>query len=236
MSGSWVALLSGGKDSSWALYRARERGLDVTHVLAAQPADDSYLFHVPATDLTELIAESVGLSYRSFPVASPASTDAGAAGDAELDTLAEALKALEGELDGVLAGLISGAVASEFQHDRLARLCEQFGIEQCSPLWGVDPEPALRRMVDHGFEIRVVAVAAAGLDETWLGRRLDHAAIDELVELAARHRLHVLGEGGEYETLVVDGPHMDRRLAFDADPRWDGPRGQLEIRNARLVG
>lgn len=236
MSGAWVALLSGGKDSSWALYQALERGLDVSHVLAAQPDDDSYLFHVPATELTELIAESVGLPYRSFPVPSPAGTDAGAIGDDEREALAGALDALDTDLDGTLAGIITGAVESEFQHDRLAQLCERFGLAQFSPLWGADPEPALRRMLDRGFDIRIVAVAAGGLDDTWLGRRLDHAAVDELVERAASHGLHVLGEGGEYETLVVDGPHMDERLAFDAEPRWDGLRGRLAIRTARLVG
>lgn len=233
-AGHWVALLSGGKDSSWALYRAREAGLPVTHALAAQPVDDSYLFHVPATELTALIAESAGLAFHSFPVDPPESTDAGAAGDAELEALAAALDDLSSKLDGQLSGITAGAVASSFQQDRLEQLCKRFDLEQFAPLWGVEPEPALRRMVDHGFDIRIVAVAAEGLDRSWLGRRIDEAAVDELVALSERHGIHVLGEGGEYETIVVDGPHMDERVAFEAEERWDGVRGHLEITDAWL--
>jgi diphthine-ammonia ligase len=47
--------------------------------------------------------------------------------------------------------------------------------------------------------------------------------------------VHVLGEGGEFETLVVDAPHMDRRIEIDADPVWEGTRGHLDITDARLA-
>ncbi|MFC6771084.1 ATP-binding protein, partial [Halorubrum pallidum] len=33
---------------------------------------------------------------------------------------------------------------------------------------------------------------------------------------------------------VVDGPHMDRRIAMETDAVWEGDRGHLTVRNARL--
>ena len=89
-------------------------------------------------------------------------------------------------------------------------------------------------MLDAGFEIRVIAVAARGLGESWLGRTLDADAFDELEALSDEYGVHVLGEGGEFETLVADGPHMDRRLAFDYETEWDDVRGQLRITDAWL--
>jgi diphthamide synthase (EF-2-diphthine--ammonia ligase) len=40
--------------------------------------------------------------------------------------------------------------------------------------------------------------------------------------------------GGEFETLVVDGPHMDRRIALEYGTEWDGSRGTLDVRDAWL--
>jgi len=59
--GQWVSLFSGGKDSSWALYRALEEGLDVGRLVTVHPEGDSYMYHVPATRLADLAAESIGI-------------------------------------------------------------------------------------------------------------------------------------------------------------------------------
>jgi len=89
-------------------------------------------------------------------------------------------------------------------------------------------------MLDAGFEIRIIRVAAGGLDESWLGRTLDAAALDELAALNEEYGVHVLGEGGEFETLVTDGPHMDRPLRLDYESEWDGTRGRLRIEDGSL--
>jgi uncharacterized protein (TIGR00290 family) len=89
-------------------------------------------------------------------------------------------------------------------------------------------------MLEAGFEIRIVQVAAAGLDESWLGRRLDEAALAELARLNDRYGVHLLGEGGEFETLVTDAPHMDRPIELEYEPVWEGSRGHLRITDARL--
>lgn len=235
MSGPWVSLFSGGKDSSWALHRALEVGLPVETLVTVHPAPDSYLYHVPATRLAGLAAESIGLPLLEVDAAVPADgpVDAAAQGDRELEPLEAALAGYRDERGG-LAGVTAGAVESEYQRDRLAGLCDRLGGELYAPLWRADPLEAGRAMVDAGFDVRIVRVAADGLDESWLGRRLDHAALESLAALEASRGVHVLGEGGEYETLVVDGPHMDRRLAFEATATWDGVRGELRVEDAWL--
>jgi ABC transporter with metal-binding/Fe-S-binding domain ATP-binding protein len=234
--GAWVSLFSGGKDSSFALYRALERGLPVERLVTVHPEGDSYMYHVPATELAGLAAESIDVplvDVRPAEFAAAEATDAGRQGDAELEPLEAALSELDRELGG-LAGVTAGAVESEYQTSRIEGMCDRLGVDLFAPLWQGDPEAIAAAMLDAGFEVVVVRVAAAGLDESWLGRRLDAEALAALRDLNDDYGVHVLGEGGEFETLVTDGPHMDRPIELDYGTEWDGTRGRLRIEDARL--
>jgi len=145
-----------------------------------------------------------------------------------------ALREIDAE-DGVdLAGVTAGAVESEFQTSRIQQMCDRLGIDLFAPLWQADPVALAQAMFAAGFEIRIVQVAAYGLDESWLGRRYDADALETLLDLREEYGVHPLGEGGEFETYVVDGPHMDRRIDMTYDTVWEGDRGHVEIRDARL--
>ncbi|MFC7155473.1 diphthine--ammonia ligase [Halomarina halobia] len=232
----WVSLFSGGKDSSWALYRALEADHPVERLVTVHPTGDSYMYHVPATDLAELAAESVGIplvSVRPGDFGADDVADASAQGDAELEPLEAALGDLAADLGGI-GGVTAGAVESTFQTDRIRAMCDRLDAELFAPLWRRDPRELADAMLDAGFEIMIVQVAAAGLDESWLGRTLDADALADLEALNDRYGVHVLGEGGEFETLVVDAPHMERRIELEYETEWDGTRGRLRIGDAWL--
>jgi len=243
MTGAWASLFSGGKDSSWALYRALEEGLPVDRLVTVHPGEDSYMYHVPATGLAALAAESIGVplvEVEPGDLGAADATDSGVQGDSELEPLEAALADLDAALredpdaaDG-LAGVTAGAVESEYQTSRIEAMAERLEIELFAPLWQRDPETLAEEMLDAGFEIRIVQVAAAGLDESWLGRTLDRDALADLRDLNEAYGVHLLGEGGEFETLVVDGPHMNRRIELEAEPVWEGGRGHLDIADAWL--
>ncbi|KAI0446839.1 hypothetical protein F4803DRAFT_559258 [Xylaria telfairii] len=75
-----------------------------------------------------------------------------------------------------------------------------------------DDAQLLRDMAAVGLEARIVKVASAGLDEGFLWENVASEAGVQHVERAMRRfgagggRGSILGEGGEFETLVVDGP------------------------------
>ncbi|ELZ76562.1 diphthine--ammonia ligase [Haloferax sp. Atlit-6N] len=235
MTAEWVSLFSGGKDSSWALYRALEEGLNVTRLLTVHPSDDSYMYHVPATDLAALAAESTGIELVEVHPGDLEATDAddsGAQGDAELEPLEAALSDLQSKID--LAGVTAGAIESEFQTNRIQAMCDRLGIDLFAPLWQEDPRELGDAMLEAGFEITIIQVAAHGLDESWLGRTLDADALDELEALNEQYGVHILGEGGEFETLVTDGPHMDRPIELEYETEWEGTHGRLRITDAYL--
>ena len=236
-AGHWVALFSGGKDSSWALYRALSAGLNVSRLLTVHPEEDSYMYHVPETRLAGLAAESIGIELVEVDPGDLDAgdvDDAGAQGDRELEPLEAALAELDSELDGGVAGVTAGAVESEFQTSRIRGMCGRLGIDLFAPLWGGDPDDLAETMLDAGFEIRIVQVAAAGLDESWLGRRFDAGALADLRVLNEEYGVHVLGEGGEFETLVTDGPHMARPIELSSETVWEGIRGHIRVTDARL--
>ncbi|WP_290810040.1 diphthine--ammonia ligase [Halovivax sp.] len=236
-TGGWVALFSGGKDSSWALYCALERGLDVERLVTVHPDGDSYMYHVPATELATLAAESIGIptvAVEPSDFEAESAVESGRQGDAEVVPLESALRNLDEDLPGGIRGLVAGAVESEYQTSRIEGVCDRLGCDLLAPLWREDPRSLAEDMLEAGFEIVIVQVAAAGLDETWLGRTIDAAALAELETLGEEYGVHLLGEGGEYETMVVDGPHMDRRIDLTYETEWDGSRGSIRVTEARL--
>ncbi|WP_255197082.1 diphthine--ammonia ligase [Halorarius litoreus] len=236
-SAPWVSLFSGGKDSSWALYQALEAGHPVERLVTVHPAGDSYMYHTPATHLTALAAESVGidlLDVHPEDFEAEHAVESGEQGDRELEPLERALESLAEEWGGI-GGITAGAVESEYQTSRIQAMCDRLGADLFAPLWQEDPRDLADAMLDAGFEIKILQVAAYGLDESWLGRTLDAEAIAELEALHDDYGVHILGEGGEFETFVVDGPHMARRIELEYDTVWDGDRGHVEITDARLA-
>ena len=236
----WVSLFSGGKDSSLALYRALEADRPVERLVTVHPTGESFMYHVPATELAALAAESIGIPLvdvqpESFEADAHSEEDSGARGDRELEPLEEALDGLADELGGI-GGVTAGAVESSYQATRIEAMCDRLDAELFAPLWQADPRELATAMLEAGFEITIVRVAAYGLDESWLGRTLDAGTLADLEALNDEYGVHILGEGGEFETLVTDGPHMERPIELDYETEFDGTRGSLRITDARLGG
>ncbi len=216
-----AALFSGGKDSSYALFCARLYAWDITHLVTVFSASpESYMYHVPAIELTRLAAQSIGIPL--VEVVTPPEPEV------ELLPLRDTLASL-----GV-DGIVSGALASEYQRRRLDQICQDIGIKSFAPLWHKNPRELIGEMVDEGFEIMIVGCAAEGLDERWLGRILDRTALSELDRLHDRFGIHVAGEGGEYESMVLNGPHMKRRIKVEYEKEWRVHSGKIIIKKAWL--
>ena len=176
---------------------------------------DSWMFQIPGTHLVERQAELCSYSWLGVE------TDGVA--ELEVDDLKSALSKLQ------IDGIVSGALRSDYQKTRLERMCEDLGIKSFTPLWHQSSESHMDNLVANGFKVMITGVSCEGLGKEWLGSILDESSLDKLKKLASKYRFHVDGEGGEYETLVVAGPHMKGELKLDFDICWDGARGHLEF-------
>ncbi|MFQ5816164.1 MAG: TIGR00289 family protein [Candidatus Hydrothermarchaeaceae archaeon] len=219
------ALVSGGKDSLYALYLAsQEPGVEVACLMTALPdREDSYMFHHPNAGFTSLQADAMGL-----PLITRRTSGVKEEELRDLKTMIE-----HADVEAV----VTGALASEYQRKRIEDVCGGLGIACISPLWAMDPLELWEEELALGFEVAITAVSAEGLDEGWLGRKVDHEALGELVELSKKYRFHVGFEGGEAETFVLNMPLFKKRIeVVEASSEWDGVRGVYRIREARLVG
>lgn len=222
-----AVLFSGGKDSMFALHVALEQGWDVKYLVTMLPEnEESWMFHHQCVELTKLQAEAIGIKQ----IIKKTSGEK----EKELEDLIAALK----EISGKIIAVVSGAVASRYQKDRIDVVCKEIGLNSISPLWGKKQLMLVEDEVAAGFEIVVSGVAAAGLDRKWLGRKLDADAIEDLKSLNEKFNINPAGEGGEYETFVLDGPIFKKRIELgDVKKIWDESTasGYIICENAKLI-
>jgi len=132
-------------------------------------------------------------------------------------------------------GVISGALASEYQRTRIEKICYELKIKSFTPIWHKSQELILRDMVKFGFKIIIVGVFAQGFKESWLGRIIDETCINDLVKLQKKHGINIAGEGGEFETLVLDGPIFKKELVLDEVLKeWKRDSGILKVKKSHL--
>ncbi|MDO8428480.1 MAG: diphthine--ammonia ligase [Candidatus Diapherotrites archaeon] len=221
-------LFSGGKDSTYALFKAIQAGHEIVCLLTIRAErDDSYMYQVSNIELTELGAEAMDL-----PLVVEYSTGIK---ELELSELRTALTELKSKLG--LEGVSTGAIASRYQADRIQKICDDLGLKTFNPHWQRNHEELLREMLAHDFKIMIHAVAAQGLDnDLWLGRILDNQAVEELIQLNKKFGVSLIGEGGEFESLVLDCPLFKKKIEIvEAVKEWKGLRGIYKIKKAILV-
>jgi len=219
-----AVLFSGGKDSTYAAWIAQHQGWDVAALVSVLPKGvESLMFHFPNVRWTKIQAEAMGLPHRTID-----------AGQHELLGLREGLHETQEALG--IDGLVRGAVARDYQKSRIDQICDMLGLKSFAPLWRKDPQILVNDLRSFGFKIILSGVGAAGLDESWLGQELTDRRWDLLEKVSKKHGIHLTGEGGEYETFVIDAPHFERRVSVDKTVnRWDGQSGYLVIERASLV-
>ena len=218
-----AALVTGGKDSVLALYRAQQMGHTIKVLATMIPKrSDSYMFHFPNIHLTEYIARAV-----EIPLVT---AETSGIKEKEVGDLKNLLASLDVE------GVVSGAVFSSYQKERIQRICDELGLKSVTPLWHQDPLDLMNELIDLKFKVIIVGVYAYGFDKSWLGREINTKTLEKLVELNKRYQISLVGEGGEYESLVLDAPFFKKRIeVVEAEINYENSSGVLVVKEARLV-
>ena len=123
----------------------------------------------------------------------------------------------------------------EFQKKQFTAACESANLTPIGPIWGREPIEYMQSLLYCNFSFVITAVSSGGLDESWLGRKIDTESLKMLHTLSIKHGFNLNFEGGEAETLVLDCPLFSRQIIIDeAKTVWDGYRGIFEIEAASL--
>ncbi|MEM3577977.1 MAG: TIGR00289 family protein [Candidatus Bathyarchaeia archaeon] len=217
-----AVLVTGGKDSALALHRILRQGYKVKCLVSMIPLrEDSWMFHYPNIHLVKLFAEAA-----EIPLAS---AETSGVKEEEVEDLKRLIAKLDVEI------LVSGAIASNYQKSRIERICEELGIKCLTPLWGEKPLDILNELITFRFDAIITGVYAYGFSKEWLGRKIDEETIKALVVLNERYGVSVVGEGGEYETFVLDAPYFKKKIRIvSAEKFWRNHSGHLLIKEAKL--
>ena len=220
-----AVLFSGGKDSTMAVYKAIEEGYSVEYLVSMiSDNPESYMFHVPNIHITELSSEAMEIPLLTAKTHGVK--------EKELDDLMNVLLDLK---DKGVDAIFAGALSSEYQKSRIDQLCNDIGLESKAPLWHRDPQKYMEEIIELGFEVILISVSAEGLDESWLGRKLDQKLLNDIIDLHGIYGMHMAFEGGEAETLVLDCPIFKKRIKIvESSNVWDRDNGYLLISKAIL--
>ena len=217
-----AVLATGGKDSALALYKVLNEDHEVKYLVSMIPLrEDSWMFHYPNIRLVDLFAEAAEIQL--------VKAETLAVKEREIEDLKRLIEGLD------VDAIVSGAIASTYQKSRIEKICEQLKLKCIAPLWHENPLNILKEILDLKFEVIITGVYAYGFSEEWLGRKIDEASIKALIELNKQYGVSLVGEGGEYETLVLDAPFFKKRIKIvEAEKIWKNQSGYFLITKAKL--
>ncbi len=197
-----AVLFSGGKDSVFACYKAMEKHDVVCLISIISSNQDSYMFHTPNINLAKYQAEAMEIPLITHKTKGEK--------EIELEDLKKAIEKAKTEF--AIEGVVTGALKSEYQASRIQKICDELELECINPLWNMDQEEEMREVIKLGFKFIITKVAAYGLDKSWLGRIITNEDVDKLMEINKKIGINVAFEGGEAETLMIDGPIFKSKL------------------------
>lgn len=224
---------------------------------------NSFMYQTVGHEVIPLYAEAVGLPLYRQEITGGAGKSGkdyyrseGAGDETEcMVPLLRAVVAAHPEVNAVCAG----AILSTYQRTRVESVAVRLGLTPLAYLWKYpvlplpsgtvrgDDSQLLLDMAAAGMEARIVKVASGGLDEEFLWENVaSQRGVDRLLRAmrrfggAAAGSGAVIGEGGEFETLVVDGPPelFRKRVVVDEEDRTvvreGGGTAWVKVRKAQL--
>lgn len=196
-------LFSGGKDSMYAAYLAKKAGYDISCLITIVSENlESYMFHTPSI---EKVKEQASVMKVPLIVVKTKGKK-----EEELKDLEKAVR--KAVKDYKIEGVVSGAVESVYQASRIQEICNNLSIECFNPLWQKSQLELLEDLIKNKFEVIIVGVFAYPFDEKWLGRKIDKKFIKEMEMLNEKWKINPAGEGGEFESFVLNCPLFRRKL------------------------
>eukprot|EP00980_Cylindrotheca_fusiformis_P012332 scaffold3020_cov118-Cylindrotheca_fusiformis.AAC.2 len=222
----FVGLISGGKDSIYSILESMRNGHELVAVvhLGAPPSidEESYMYQTAASEVIKTLVEDclqvpLILHQRAGQSINTSLVYENENQRDEVEDLTLALTEARKQFD--FAGVSSGALFSTYQRVRIESVCRRLDLTSLSYLWRLLPQKEmLQKMLEDGIEAVLVRTASPPglLPEKHLNKTLSSLWHSGLLErLNQRYQFQLCGEGGEYESLVVDSPLHKKKLVLD---------------------
>lgn len=200
-----ACLFSGGKDSCLALHKAA-RDNEIKYLLNVNPKTrDSWMFHKPDLKLLKKQARMLNI-----PLIIQESKGEK---EAELADLEKIIKKVRDKIEGI----VIGGIKSNYQGERLKKICKKLNLELVAPLWGYSVEQLWNELLDENFKIVMTKISCEGIDKGWIGKIINKENFRKLEELYKKYKFRLDFEGGEAETAVLAMPGMKEEIKLEFD-------------------
>lgn len=192
-----IATWSGGKDSCFAMYKAQQKGYNITFL--ANTVSEEYRrvrFHGVRAEIVQEQAKAIGI-----PLLQQATT----ADSYEREFKQNIKKALTEDISGIVFGDIH-------LEDCLAwarKVSGDLGVAAIEPLWHMKQQDLLKEFIREGFEAIIVSTQGSILEKKWVGRKIDNNFIQDIIRLP---NVDPCGENGEYHSFVINGPVFKQKI------------------------
>ena len=200
-----AVLFSGGKDSHLALYKASKEHNVACAITLHSKNKYSYMF------------QSLGIKYTSLQL------ELQNIQQLSIETQGEKEKELEDLKYGIIqaiklyniTGIVTGAILSTYQSSRIQQICDELNIWCFNPLWQMSSESMFEELEKEGFEVALLGVFAYPLNSSFVGKKLNSTLKSQLLEYEKKYHISAIGEGGEYESFVLNGPLYTKSLNLE---------------------
>jgi len=217
-----VASWSGGKDSCYAFLLAKQQGHQVMSLITMMMSEEKSNFHMIPTGILDAQAKAVGVPLIK-------KTTSAATYEADFKAVLTECKKKGAE------GLVTGDIYEVAGHEEgwLGRICREVGLTPVKPLWMGDTKQIYLDYIKTGLKATVVRTNR-DLSLDWLGRVLDRKFYDDIQKLPG---VDPCGEGGEYHTVITDGPNFKEKIELleTEKKRLDNGFGYLEIKKYKVT-
>ena len=222
----FIGVISGGKDSILAIHLAVSEGHELVCLANLYPPDktselDSHMYQCAGTEIVDAMGDAFELPLIRRPMnGSPISIHSNdyepTIGD-EVEDLFLLLKDCKERFPEV-EGITTGAVFSNYQKQRVENCCDRLGLISMAPLWLMPQSKVLDLVEQFNIHAVLVKTAFVGLDERHIGKTTKELR-PVFEKLAKELGFNECGEGGEFESIVLDCPLMKNRRVELIDPK-----------------
>jgi diphthine-ammonia ligase len=197
-----AVLFSGGKDSNYALYLASKENEISCLINMKSRNEESYMFQSAGNNIINLQSHALNIPL--------VQENTNGKKEKELLDLKKAIKkAIE---KYKIKGIVTGAIKSAYQSSRIQKICDELNIYCFNPIWQINEENFLDDLIDNKFEVKIIGIFSYPLSKENLNTTIDKKFKDEILKLSKKHKISPAGEGGEYESFVLDSPLFKKKI------------------------